>query len=252
MAVKQNPKSSTNLANAYSFKDPQDVGLRAAGLFIVDSDGTIETDNEVGVFLINPSTWTDSKSANWVEQAVPGQSDPVLQWVSSGARKVSFSALVTADTSYFVSGQKYQPGKSGSSTLDQASAIFGGIASAFAKVSTPPPRVATGAKPSDLDISLYLDYYRSLLYPTYDDVEDPKKLEQSPPLVVLFSGKTINKFPFGFKVTSQNDLWVVTNLEINVTKMLPNLAPMEATVTFQLTQYNIRSFSRDRFLRQDQ
>ena len=252
MAVKQNPKNPTNLANAYSFRDPSDVGLRAAAIFVVNDDGTIETDNEVGVFLLNPSTWTDSKSTNWSEQAIPGQSDPVLQWVSGGARKVSFQALVSADTSYFVSGQKIQPGKSSNSTLDQASSIFGGIASAFFKVSAPPPRISTGEKASDLDITLFLDYYRSLLYPTYDDVEDPKKLEQSPPLVVLYAGTAFTKLPYGNRVTAQHDLWVVTNVEIQITKQLPNLAPMEAMVSFQLTQYNIRSFSRDRFLRQDQ
>ena len=129
MAVKQNPKNGTNLANAYSFRDPADIGLRAAAIFVVDTDGSIETDNELGVFLLNPSTWTDSKGTNWAEQTIPGQSDPILQWVSGGARKVSFQALVTADTSYFVSGQKIQPGKSSNNTLAQASSIFGGIAS---------------------------------------------------------------------------------------------------------------------------
>jgi len=65
-------------------------------------------------------------------------------------------------------------------------------------------------------------------------------------------GKAVTKYPYGQKITSQHDLWVITNLEIQITKFLPNLAPMEAVVTFQLTQYNIRSFDRKRFLSRDE
>lgn len=251
MAIRQLKKTNTigDLGNAFSKNDGT---LKAAALFAVDKDGNIQK-TEAGIFLLNPSSWSEIKTSNWAQQNVPGQSDPVLQWVSSGPRTVSFQALVTADTSDFVSGQKKQPGKSSpqSDFIQQANAIFGQIAAAFSKVSAPEARVDTPDTTS-LDISIYLNYYRSLLYPIYDNIDSPKKLRGSPPLVVLYNGKAFTKYPYGEKITTNHDLWVVTSLEINITKQLPNLAPMEAVVNFQLTQYNIRSFDRNRFLRKDE
>lgn len=249
MSIKQLKKTTTldSLANSFSNNDGT---LKAAALFTVDKDGNIEK-TETGIFLLNPSGISESKISNWAQQQVPGQSDPVLQWTSSGARTLSFQALVTADTSDYVSGQKVSPGRSSSNLADKANQIFGTIASAFSKVSAPQARVDTPDK-TDLDISEILNYYRSLLYPIYDDINNPRVLRGSPPLVVFFMGKSVAKFPYGEKITSQHDLWVVTNLEINTTKFLPNLAPMEAVVSFQLTQYNIRSFDRGRFLKKDE
>lgn len=240
-----------SIGNAYSKNGPF---LRAAAILPVGIEGEVQL-QEVGIFLLNPSSITESKSANWAQHNVPGQSDPVMQWTSSGARTLNFQALVTADTSDYVSGQKKQPGQSAAaSPLAKASVIFGSIASNFFKVAAPQARFNSpedGDK-TDLDISLYLNYYRSLLYPVYDKPSNPRRLQASPPLVVLLMGKAVTKFPYGSKITSQHDLWVVTNLEINITKFLPNLAPMEAVVTFQLTQYNVRSFDRNRFLGKDE
>lgn len=249
MAINPSKKINTldQLANAYSRNDGT---LKAAALFTVGITGEIER-TETGIFLLNPASITEAKAANWIQQSVPGQSDPVLQWSSSGARTLNFQALVTADTSDYVSGQKIKPGQSSKNPLDRLDTVIGGIASKFFKVAAPQARQDTPDK-TELDISAFLDYYRSLLYPIYDKQENPRRLTGSPPLCVLYMGKAFTKYPYGDKITSQHDLWVVTNLEINVTKFLPNLAPMEAVVSFQLTQYNIRSFDRKRFLSRDE
>jgi len=246
--LKQPDKNKTlnNLANV---DETQTDVTRAAAIFAIDRDGTIEKTNK-GVFLLNPDSLNETKSANWVAHQTPGQSDPVLQWLSSGPRTLSFTALVTADTSDFVQiGEKpAPPQKEEPNTLTK---IFGGIAASFAKVKAPPParQIKSDGFPvaNTLDISNYLNYYRSLLYPEYNNINNPRRLVQSPPLVVLFMGNAINKLPFGAKVSDQHDMWVITNLGIKVTKFLPNLAPMEAQVSFQLTQYNVRSFDRRRF-----
>jgi len=249
MAINQLKKTNTidQLANAYSKNDGT---LKAAALFTVGITGEIER-TETGIFLLNPTSITEGKAANWIQQNVPGQSDPVLQWASSGARTLNFQALVTADTSDYVSGQKIKPGQSSKNPLDRLDTVIGGIASKFFKVAAPQARQDTPDK-TELDISAFLDYYRSLLYPVYDKQENPRRLTGSPPLCVLYMGKAVTKYPYGQKITSQHDLWVITNLEIQITKFLPNLAPMEAVVTFQLTQYNIRSFDRKRFLSRDE
>jgi len=249
--IKQPDKNKTlnNLANV---NDTQTDVTRAAAIFTITRNGTIQKTNK-GIFLLNPDSINESKSANWVAHQTPGQSDPVLQWLSSGPRTLSFTALVTADTSDFVQTavKPAAPQKEDPTTLNK---IFGGIAASFAKVKAPPPlREIPGSdvfKADTLDISNYLDYYRSLLYPEYDTVNNPRRLVQSPPLVVLFMGNAINKLPFEAKVSDQHDMWVITNLGIKVTKFLPNLAPMEAEVSFQLTQYNVRSFDRRRFIKE--
>lgn len=250
MALKHLSKPGSDDAISNSGTPNSGGMLRKAALFRVDKEGNIQK-NRAGVFILNPSSYEESKSANWVQQQVPGQSDPVLQWVNSGARTVSFEALVTADTSYFDSNVVTKPGEETDpvkKTLNQ----IGEIASAFFKITLPPPRQTTQVtanKGDSLDISEYLNYYRSLLYPTYDNATNPNKLRYSPPLLVLYAGKSIIKVPYENRVSSQHDLWVLTDLKIRITKQLPNLAPMEATVQFTLVQYNVRSFDTNRFTR---
>lgn len=228
--------------------------VSVSGLFTVNSDGSIEF-NDLGKFLLNPDSIEESQAANWNTQSTPGQSGPVLQWMNNGARVVSFKALVTADTSDLVIDGLQEPTPKPKSNSGLLGKVFSGtIASAFAKVADPAPqRVLTGVAPdlgSPLDISARLNYYRSLLYPLYDNKNNPKRLVQSPPLLVFYSGSSVSKHPYGRqgRVSDQHDMWVLTSLRIRISKQLPNLAPMEAEVDFQLTQYNIKSFDRRRFL----
>lgn len=234
-------KSSGNLAIVTEENKRE---LQQAAIFAVDRDGKIIKD-EAGKFLLNPTSYNESLGTNWAEQQTPGNSDPVLQWTSGQGRKVTFQALVTTETSDFNSDANSKPGKE-TDPLRQSTLFSGTIASAFFKVAKPQPRMPS-EKYTNLDISSYLNYYRSLLYPKYNDINTPKRLEQSPPLVVLYTGSAIPKFAYGETINSQQDLWVVTNLNIKITKQTPNLAPMEAAVDFTLMQYNIRSFDRRRF-----
>lgn len=216
-----------------------------AGLFTVKEDGFVDYSNDLGLFLLNPSTWEESKSSNWVENQIPGQSDPVLQWLHSGPRTLSFEALVTKDTSEFDSA-KSDINRTKQSTTQS---FIADIASSFFNLSLPTPRTDLSNAQSNMrnfDISSRLNYYRSLLYPIYDSIPNPKKLRQSPPLLVLKVGNTISKDKDMLRISPDNDVWVLTNLRIRITKQLPNLTPMEATVNFELKQYTIKSLDRNR------
>lgn len=249
MAVKQTIK--TNRSDLPSLANPgrENTGdLLKAALFRMDITGRIIGDPQ-GVFHLNPSSWSESKSANWVQNSVPGQSDPVFQWVSSGVKTLTFDAFVTADTSDFnvlLAKQNTAVAKPKNVTEKVAS-----LAVKLFKVQVPPPRSTEAVKDPDvLDISATLDYYRSFMYPTYSDPNGkgiPQRLESSPPLLVLLAGSGIAKLRYGSRVTNKHDMWVLTDLKINITKQLPNLAPMEATVSFTLANYNVRSFDRRRF-----
>lgn len=253
------PNKSQELA---SIKSGNTRGsLQKAGLFKVDSSGTI-LEHKHGRFLLNPSTWEETKSANWTQNIPPGQSDPVMQWLSSGPRTVNFDALVTLDTSYF---DPYEESNRKVAEESSASSSFvAEIASSFFKVPNIVPRknfsstsYSSNSNTNSthiLDISDKLNYYRSLLYPMYDNEKDPKRLEKSPPLVVLYVGNTFGDLktsgkalPGKARASSAMDLWVVSNIRIRITKQLQSLAPMEAVVTFQLIQYTIKSIDRSRF-----
>lgn len=214
--------------------------------------------NGIGRFLINPSSWEESKAANWVATQIPGQSDPIMQWLSSGPRSVSFEALITKDTSE--SSRVYQ--SSPTIKEDTNKTFLGKVAAAFFKVvpepvkqsanwfsSTPTAVQESGGVTTDYySIASQLNFFRSLLYPVYDDIDSPKVLRNSPPLVVLYVGNTFSKTnPADSGLTSSDDVWVVTNVRIRVTKQLPNLSPMEASVEFQLVQYNIKSSDGEKF-----
>lgn len=241
------PQIKTINENTLASPDQENNKLVHAALFKVGAAGNIESKHEYAPFLLNPESIEDTKSGNWVENTIPGQSDPILQWVSGGARTLSFTALVTRDTFHFPSKSKNLLG----GMVDSAINAVGAIASSFAGVNIPPIGDVLGSllgnsSPSvgekELSIANSLDYYRSLMYPT---INDANVLQSSPPLVVLAMGKTLSSFS-GKSVTGaispkSTDLWITKNVNIRVTKWLPNLTPMEAEVSFEFVQYIISS-----------
>jgi hypothetical protein len=235
-------KNSQRLANvgiAYP-----DIGeYYKAALIKVDPSRRLVSDKP-SYFLLNPESWLESKLAPWAHHTVPGQSDPVLQWVSSGPRTITFDALITRDLS------------NPNIFLKPAEAPLNVFANIAAKLfNTAPLQVKSSViqgKGDSLNISDYLNYYRSLLYPIYSGRS--VKLLNSPPLVVLITGETFSKDSFDVDnkgqslILSNLTTWVVTSLKINITKQLPNLDPMEAIVNFELTHYTSRPFGQDDFI----
>lgn len=218
-------------------------GYLTAALLAVSPSYTIMP-NQFSSFLLNPTTWDEAKNANWVQNPIPGQSDPILQWVHSGARTVTFDAFVTQN----FAGQ-FQSANStlnANNFINQAVNTVSSVASKFFNVSlTQPPRAPAQPETATLSIKNNLNYYRSLLYPIYDPTST--KLVASPPLLYLAVGDTLpSNFNLGQQTTISKStlLWVLTNLRIKVTKQLPDLSPMEAIVSFELMQYSISSWDR--------
>lgn len=203
-----------------------------AGIFKITPTNTLDK-TSFGKFLLNPSTWEEHKASNWVQHSVPGQSDPIIQWISGGARMINFEALVTKDTTQF---NLQDPPDFLSNLATSAVNAVGNIASAFLGINVPNIGdllpVGDQGEGEDLSIKSYLDYYRSLMYPI---TKEQTKLLASPPLVVLFVGKTFGEI--AETISFDTEVWVVTDLKIKITKQLPNLAPMEALVSFQLIEY---------------
>jgi hypothetical protein len=47
--------------------------------------------------LLNPNTITETKAANWVKHNVPGQNDPIMQYISGSERVVRFTLKLSKD-----------------------------------------------------------------------------------------------------------------------------------------------------------
>lgn len=216
------------------------TALLSAGLFKVLPNNTIDLDNFFGFFLLNPSTYDEHKASNWIQHNIPGESDPILQWTSGGARTLTIEALVTKDHSGF---DLVNPPSFAGGLIDSAINAVGNIASAFLGVTVPAIGdllpIGDQGQGEELSIADHLNYYRSLMYPLTEN--DKTTLAGSPPLVALFAGKTFSKNMSGDEIALDTDLWVVTDLRIKITKQLPNLAPMEAQVGFTLIEYTRRT-----------
>jgi hypothetical protein len=246
MSVKNYNKSS--LFTADRIKDLPTSYLQTAAIYRLDSRGNVIVNNE-GTFLLNPESYSETKKSNWIPTQVPGQSDPVFQWMSSGPRTITFDALVTLETSDFDEAKEEQKAKK-ANTFNQIVNAFGSIAGKLFGVSESRAEGSIqiddnatfdddGNFVASLTIHNYLDYYRSLLYPIYTN----GRLRASPPLVALMTGKSFNRSSYGDRIGVCSDVYVVTDLKINITKQLSNLDPIEAVVSFTLVQYNIHSNS---------
>ena len=214
----------------------------------VGPNGKINTDS-IHPLRLNPESIEDEKTSNWVANQIPGQSNPIFQWVSGGPRVVSFDALVTKDTSDFLILKDNPLGK----LKDKAFNAIGAIASNFLGVtvtaSTFDALVGTDTSKSGLDLSIAdsLDYFRSLQYPRYEG----GRLATSPPIIVLYFGSALSSTigdPGEEEIDDNTDLWVLLDLKIKITKQLPNLSPTEAVVSFRFNQYTTKSFGSNHFV----
>jgi hypothetical protein len=188
-------------------------------------------------FYLNPDTWQETKSAKWAKHSIPGLSDDIQQWVGSSSRTVTFKALVTNDV-----------GEGHLKTNNKAVVSSGSVKQVFSTIAAQVfniPGISSlssleqgnqgnrGAS-LQLDITERLNFYRSLTYPITSDKTG--KVDFAPNLIKLHVGTTFGK---------RNQLFVVDKIDIEITKQTPDLQPMEAVVTFTLTEYVSQILSAD-------
>lgn len=84
-------------------------GERRAPVMILELDGT-KGDAPKGdyvAFQYFPETISDTKSVNYQGRDIPGGSLPIYQWISSGERVISFTAIFTSDVDLLSDEQGY-------------------------------------------------------------------------------------------------------------------------------------------------
>lgn len=205
----------------------------------------------VSKLLLNPTSISEQKSANWVKQYIPGQSDPLLQWVNGTERVVSFTALVTKDIAETqtirYANELEEPIVvreigAGTGNLELTGSSIptheGEILNGLPKGQTSPLQ-PTGDASSVLPLSIqnHLDYYRSLLMPRKSS---RKGILKTPPLVTLRMGSLL-----GNERVMEDAKWVMLAYSIEITKQTPDLRPIEAQVQFTFIEYVDRSRSVD-------
>lgn len=92
------PPSLASLASSIGLNS---VTEKTSPVAILELDETDQLYN--GTFLrfqYFPDTVSDSKSVNWSPKEIPGGSLPLYQWISSGERVISFTAVFTTDVDF--------------------------------------------------------------------------------------------------------------------------------------------------------
>lgn len=200
--------------------------------------------------LLNPESVTETKAANWIQQNIPGQSDPLLQWISGSARTVTFVAKVTLDiaenftvnagSDADIWSLEIEPELSNISQVTDS--YNDGILSQLYNVSsrTNETDLDNLADQGDLSntsstrwkqsIQPQLDFYRGLLIPRKGSRKNQVK---TPPLVRLYMGDVLGAASY-----SANQDFILASYSFNILQSTPELLPTQADVTFTFIEYN--------------
>lgn len=196
--------------------------------------------------LLNPESLTETKAANWIQHNIPGQSDPLLQWISGSSRTVTFMAKVTLDlVENFTVSQggdsniwnlEIEPELSNireitesnnAAILDQ---LYNVSARLFGSDPTPAAEAGAGGLRWKQSIQPQLDFYRGLLVPR---AGSRRNQVRTPPLVRLYMGDVLGRASY-----SANQDFILASYSFNILQTTPELLPTMADVTFTFIEYN--------------
>lgn len=200
--------------------------------------------------LLNPESVTETKAANWIQHNIPGQSDPLMQWINGSARTVTFTAKVTLDlTENFTVDYdrdndiwllEIDPELSQISKITSAynSAILSKLYDVSARIESSDGREDVSARGNtrwEQSIQPQLDFYRGLLIPRTGSLRNQVR---TPPLVRLYMGNILGAASY-----SANQDFILASYSFNITQTTPELLPTSADVTFTFIEYNDKSKS---------
>lgn len=74
-------------------------------IVLIALDPSTDAPKEILAFQYFPEAVSDTKAINYQQKEIPGASLPIYQWVSSGERLISFTAMFSADVDLMFFGQ---------------------------------------------------------------------------------------------------------------------------------------------------
>lgn len=197
--------------------------------------------------LINANTISESKAANWIKHYIPGQSDPLLQWINGAEKTISFTAMVTKD----IANNPTLNVESNSGLWEliidpelnnKYLSVPGTGAPVLQSLGTKSPNGVTLQSGTGLgnpdqywsrSIQPMLDYYRKLVIPR---ASSSPSLTKSPPLVYLKMGTILGAFE-----EAQTQKYILLQYTFAITEYTPQLEPTKASVSFTFVEYVDRS-----------
>jgi len=202
--------------------------------------------------LLNPESVTETKAANWIQQNIPGQSDPLLQWINGSARTVTFTAKVTLDLVENATVERrsgtndiwsleIEPELSRIQEITDGynAAILGQLYNVSNRVSQEALQANQGQARDAFrwqqSIQPQLDFYRGLLVPRTGSRRNQLR---TPPLVRLYMGDVLGAASY-----SANQDFILASYNFNILQTTPELLPTVADVTFTFIEYNDQSKS---------
>ncbi len=201
--------------------------------------------NSNNVLLLNTNSVTESKAANWVKHYIPGQSDPLLQWINGSERTITFSAMVTKDIAANPTVTKFANGGVWQLVIQPELNEQFKIAEDYnaSRLSSLASESAAGQIDSGEIASSYwsrsiqpqLDFYRSLVIPRKGT---SAAFPKTPPLVQLRMGTIL-----GTADDSAKQKFILINYQMTITEYSPQLEPTKANVNFTFVEYVPKSKS---------
>lgn len=221
--------SLTSLASALQSKLPN----KTANAYLIEldkkTDAPVKGKNESPYVMFQywPETIQDGKNINYQQKDIPGGSLPLYQWVSSGERLISFTAVFTCDVDY-ASAQSVQPDPPGatSASVDVARTELAGRLKAAGQIRRNP------------DVRGAIAWLRRYMLPTYDGTFDapitraPNKLR----LYLPKSGIGVNGGSDSTATSIDSIYCVMTQCEVTYESFFPSGLVRVATVALAFAQ----------------
>jgi hypothetical protein len=200
--------------------------------------------NRENQLLLNPNSITEAKAANWMKHYVPGQSDPLMQWINGTERTITFTAYVTKDIASnptvtqavnatewaLVIRPELDQQRESASAFNTSAPLLQGLTGANIQA-RPVGSFNEGENEKywSRSIQPQLDFYRSLVLPRDNN---GKRFVKTPPLVELQMGTIL-----GNATQVRTQKYLLMNYSITITEMSPQLEPTKATVSFTFVEY---------------
>jgi len=195
------------------------VSQRKVAAYIVPlkANGEPETGDALR-FQYFPESVSDTKAVNWAPREIPGASLPIYNWISSGERTISFTAVFTTDVDLVVAEKN-----KGFGTSD--------IATRLKNIK---------AEDRNVDIRAAVLWLRAFMLPTYD-TEGPLGVPAAtaPPRLLLVFPKSGMGTAGGAYITGNvpDELQcVMTQCDVNYEAWFPSGLPRVATVSLAFAQ----------------
>jgi hypothetical protein len=164
-------------------------------------------------FQYFPETISDTKQVNYQRRDVPGASLPIYQWVNSGERLISFTAVFSTDVNL---GLSYTTAFSLHERLKGA-----------------------GHEDRNVDIRAAVSVLRDKMMPLYPKSTTPTQVKAPPKLLLYLPGTGIGwagGFNTGAPEAEHSVICIMTQCDVSWESFFPNGLPRLATVQLSFAQ----------------